>query len=205
MSKRVKVILFLILLTAISAGAYFLLTQKNNDSFVAQEISIKQADVQKEDRVYEDYAGFSFEYPAEMKVEAVELDDSNIYSSLEILALDNTKLSLRIADTKLKSLEAWQKEFEDKNVVIEIKDVFFSDLNAKKVVYGAPKQMKTVSIEDGVIYELSSLADDGFMEKVHEQIVNSFEFSSEVFVEEETEEPETTTSGEIVLVEESLE
>ena len=84
-------------------------------------------------------------------------------------------------------------------------DVFFSDLNAKKVVYGAPKQMKTVSIEDGVIYELSSLADDGFMEKVHEQIVNSFEFSSEVFVEEETEEPETTTSGEIVLVEESLE
>ncbi len=205
MSKTRKIAIFLIITLIIGGGAFLLLNQKSNNSFVEKEISIKQAEVISGSDVYEDYAGFSFEYPAELKVEAIELDDDSVYSSLEILASDGNKLTLRVADTKYKSLKDWQTDFEDKNVIVQIKDVFFSDLDAKTIIYGAPKRLKTVAIENQIIYDLTGLADDGFIEKVHDEIISSFQFKAEVFVEEVEEELEVATNQDIVLLEETIE
>ena len=66
--------------------------------------------------------------------------------------------------------------------------------------------MRTIAVENEVSYEITSLADDGYWDKIHQEIINSFEFKAEVFVDEkEAEEKQATSSGEIILIEEVLE
>lgn len=208
MSKAQKIIMALIALSVIGGGAFFILKPGAKDSFDEKQISIQQAEVEKlESRIYQDYAGFSFEYPGELMVQEIELDDQTVYSSLEIKSPDGGKITLRVSDTKTKNLDEWQKSFEDKNVIISIKDAFLSDLEAKTVIFGAPKEMKTVAIENGVKYAITSLADDGYYERIQEEIVNSFEFKAEVFQEEPSgsDLEEKPVNEEIVLLEEIIE
>lgn len=211
MSKHVRVFIGIIALTIISGGAWFLMRSNSDSNLIEKEISIKQAEPLKtQSEIHEDFAGFLFEYPGELKVQEIEMDDDSIYSSLEVVSAEGSKVTLRVADTKLKNLEDWQASFEEKNVVISIKDAFFSDIGAKTVVFGAPKEIKTIAVEEGVIYELTGPADGGYFEKVHDEILNSFEFKAEVF-EEVTDEP--TGPGlegeeedkEIILIEEIVE
>lgn len=207
MSKAQKIMIALIALGIVGGGAFFILKPGKKDSFDEKQINISQAELDKmESRIYQDYAGFSFEYPGELVVQEIELDNKTVYSSLEINSPDGGKITLRVSDVLTQNLDEWQKSFEEKNVIISIKDAFLSDLEAKTVIYGAPKEIKTVAIDNGVIYEITSLADDGYLERIQEQIVNSFEFKAEVFKEEPTGIiPEGLENEEIVLVEEVVE
>jgi hypothetical protein len=208
MSKAQKIIMALIALGIIGGGAFFILKPGIKDNFDEKQISIQQAEVERlESMIYQDTAGFSFEYPGELAVQEIELDDNTVYSSLEIRSPEGGKVSLRITDTKLKDQDEWQTKFEEKNVVISIKDAFLADLEARTVIYGAPKEMRTVAIENGVIYEIFSLADGGYFERIQEEIVNSFEFKAEVFQEEETPSRLDLEgkNEEIVLLEEIIE
>lgn len=210
MSKAQKIMMALVALSVIAGGAFFILKPGVKDNFDEKQISIQQAEVDKlESRVYKDYAGFSFEYPGELVVQEIELDDKAIYSSLEIKSLEGKKITLRVSDTKIKNLDEWQTVFEEKNVIISIKDAFLADLNAKTVIYGAPKEMKTVAIESGAIYEITSLADEGYYERIQEEIVNSFEFKADVFQAEPESlginpEDSKPVNEEIILLEEII-
>ena len=156
MSKKIKLLIAFVSIITLTGGSIYLLRPKQKTSFVEKEISIKQAELSKvEKEVYDDYAGFSFEYPGELTILEVELDNKKVYSSLEINSDEGQKLRIRIADTKHKDLDEWQAEFEDKNVIINIKEVFLADIEAKQVVFGAPKEMRTIAVENEVSYEIS--------------------------------------------------
>lgn len=209
MSKFKKIVIGLVSLIIIGGGTFFVLKPEADSELEERQISIKQAEISEvESKTHDDFAGFSFNYPGELKIQEVEIDDETVYSSLEIRSLEGGKITLRIADTKIKSLDEWQAAFEEKNVIISIQDAFFSDIEAKTAVYGAPKEIKTVAVEGGIMYELTGLADEGYYEKVHEEILNSFEFESSVFEEEEEIDPvegEDLKGEEIILIEEVVE
>ena len=208
MSKWKKLIIGLIAIVIVSGGAILVLKQKSNDVFVQREISIEQAEVEQvTTETYRDEAGFRFDHPASLIVNEVELDDADVYSSIELEGEFDEKISIRIADTKTENLEEWQTEFEEKNVVIEIDEIFLADIDGLQVVYGAPKKLLTVAVDGGVLYTISSPADEGYWDKIHEQILNSFEFDESVYVSEDDlkESQVQEVESDIVLIEEILE
>lgn len=210
MSKLVKIFIGILSVAVIGGGAFLILRPKTDAGLIEKEISIKQAEIEKKKtKIHEDYAGFSFEYPGELSVQEVEIEDKTIYSSLEIKSIEGEIVTLKIADTTIKTIEDWQVKFEESNVVISIKDAFFSDLEAVTVIYGAPKKIKTVAVENNILYELISLADGGYYEKIHEKILNSFEFDESVYQESKPAGMDPVGAEDededIILVEEILE
>lgn len=179
-SKSTKlIILGLLILGVLGWAGWQLFWPKTKDSFSQKEISIKQAEIPDVNTApYEDWSGFKFDYPDILTIKEVELDNPGIYSSLEISGTDGKHLSIKVADTQIGGLIDWQKSFNQQNSVRKIDQTTLADLPALKLQYGAPEMMLTVAIDSGIIYQIESLADDGFWNRTHEDLIASFQFTN---------------------------
>ena len=206
MSKKFKIGLAILITLGIGAMAFWQLKLVNHKVKPEAEINIKEAVLPlAKTLTYEDWAGFKFDYPESLKIEEIEIDDKTIYSSLELTATYGEKLNLRVADTEFKNIGEWQKEFEKKYLVTLVKDVLWEEMAARQLVYGAPKRLMTMTINNGVIYSLDSLKDEyEFWEKTQNLIVNSFMFTQTA---ENQAKPAVTPEAneDIVLLEETIE
>ncbi len=208
MSKRFKAFILIISVISVGTWAFRSLKPGNNAGFVEKEISIKQATIPGgKNKIYEDLAGFNFEYPESLKVQEIEIDDKTIYSSLELIAFNGEKLTLKIADTKFKNLESWQENFENSNVAFKVNDIYWTDIAGKQLQYGAPKKLLTTVVEANVLYQIESPMDnDGFWDQAHQLILNSFEFDESVIIQEKSAQGgENAENEDIVLIEETKE
>jgi len=210
MSKKSKVTFALISTFLISSIAFIILNPKKPSSQPESEVTIEQNVVLGSSTViYEDWAGFSFEYTEGLIIQEVELDDDNIYSSLEIVGPDNQKIILKIANSQYQDLETWQEEFEKNNLVSSIQEIYWADIPGLQLLYGAPKKLLTVAYNDNIFYYLESPTDDGFWEKTHNNILNSFEFTLFETITDEIKpspspESEPEATPDIVLIEEEI-
>ncbi len=204
MSKNTKLAVFAILtLIVFGFAGWMLFRPKTKDNFSSQEISIKQAEIPDYTaKKYEDWAGFSFDYPGNLTVKEIELDNPDIYSSLEIYGSDAKKMTVRVSDTKIASLADWQKSFAAANAVKKIDQARLDDLDAVTLQYGAPAAMVTAALKDGVLYQIDHLADNGFWDRAHSDLVDSFKFTTSIGNKPAAA---ATTNEAITLVEEAVE
>ncbi|MBU1323043.1 hypothetical protein KKE48_02670 [Patescibacteria group bacterium] len=201
MSKKVKLVVILLIVIVIGGGVWLLLKPKAKDNFVEREISIKQAGIEKgKTLTYEDTSGFSFDYPSDLTVQEIELENNTVYSSLELLGSEPGKLTIRISDTQYPDLKTWQKDLETKEVINEVRPVNWDDLTAVEFSYGAPKLRKTAAVDSKVIYELEAPADNGYWDKIRESILSSLKFDQSVFINQPT-----SVDDEVILLEEVIE
>lgn len=201
MSKKVKLVVILLIVIVIGGGVWLLLKPKAKDNFVEREISIKQAGIEKgKTLTYEDTSGFSFDYPSDLTVQEIELENNTVYSSLELLGSEPGKLTIRISDTQYPDLKTWQKDLETKQVINEVRPVNWDDLTAVEFSYGAPKLRKTAAVDSKVIYELEAPADNGYWDKIRESILSSLKFDQSVFINQPT-----SVDDEVILLEEVIE
>ena len=206
MSKKSKIIFALISTFLISSIAFIILNPKKPSSQPESEVTIEQTAVLDSNTViHEDWAGFSFEYTEGLTIQEIELDDDRIYSSLEIIGPENQKIILKITDEQYENLEEWQEEFEKNNLVSSVKEIYWADIPGLQLLYGAPKKLLTVAYNDNVFYLLESSADDDFLEKTHNNILNSFEFTLfETITDEIKPSPEPEETPDIILIEEEI-
>jgi len=204
-SKKSKlIVLGLLTLSVLAAAGWLLFKPQTQDSFSQKEISIKQADIPDVNTaLYEDWSGFKFTYPDILTVKEVELDNPNIYSSLEISGGDAKRLNVKVADTQIGGLIDWQKTFNQQNSVRKIDQTTLADLPALKLQYGAPEMILTVAIDNGIIYQIESLADDGFWNRTHEDLVASWQFTNTGGAA--SAEATASQGGAITLIEETVE
>ncbi|MEA3355045.1 MAG: hypothetical protein U9Q63_00990, partial [Patescibacteria group bacterium] len=95
--------------------------------------------------------------------------------------------------------------FEERNVINEIKSVMLSDILSIQFISGAPVLLKTVGVENQILYTIESLTDNGgFFDQAHLQILNSFKFEDFVYGDE-GESINKTLDENIILIEELLE
>ena len=208
MSKKVKIIIAVLVVAGLSLGSFILLKPKKDQGLVEKEISIKQAQVPKiETMLYKDPAGFSFEYPSLFEVTEVEIDDDEVFSSLELTDSSESKIIVRVSDSVYDDTDEWQEMFEEMNVISEIEKVMFSDIPAIQFMSGAPILLKTVGVESKIIYLVESEADNGgFFDQAHKQVVDSVVFDDFVYGRAgEQESEETGNDEDVVLIEEILE
>lgn len=177
-SKPVKLIILGLAVTAVLGWAgWQFFKPKTKDSFSQKQISIKPAELPEVTKTtYKDWAGFSFDYPDILTVKEVELDNPQVYSSLELAGSDGKKLTIRVADTPNANLIDWQKSFNRQYSIRKIDQTTLADLPALKLAYGAPEMLLTVAIADGIIYQVESGADSGFWDRTHGDLVASWKF-----------------------------
>lgn len=206
MSKKLKLAIIIV-----STGVLGLLIERllgpNKAELVPTEVNIQQTSMETvENKVHEDFAGFRFEYPGELIIEEVELNDERVYSSLELKGPKNKQISLRISDTEYEDVEQWQEMFEVKNVAGTMKEIAWTDMTGLQLSYGAPAKLMSVAVDQQILYRLESPADEGgYWDKAHQTILNSFEFTETVTeAEVEPKDQAETESQEIILLEEQV-
>lgn len=171
-----------------------------------KEISIKQADIPDVATVaYDDWSGFRFDYPDILTVKEVELDNPQVYSSLELAGSDSQRLNIRISDTAVAGLTEWQKEFNRQYSVRKINQTTLAGLPALRLNFGAPEKLLTVAIDNGIIYTIESQADSGFWNRTHEDLVASWQFTQPQPAETGAGGSAANENEEIILIEETVE
>ena len=179
MSKPVKLIAAGLIVLATAGWAWWQLKPKPKVSTAQKEISIKPADLPTVSTTsYEDWSGFKFDYPDILTVKEIELDNPQVYSSLELTSTDGKRLTIRVTDADAVNLLDWQKTFNRQNSVRTIDQTTLAGLPAIRLQYGAPEMVLTAAIDQGIIYQVQSNADDGFWDRTHEDLVASFQFTN---------------------------
>lgn len=196
-SKQIRWITAGIILLATAGWAWWQLKPTTKDTNTQKEINIQPAELPKvETTTYNDWSGFKFDYPNILTVKEVELENPQVYSSLEISGADGKRLTVRVSDTQTANLIDWQKSFNQQNSVRKIDQASLANLPGLKLQFGAPEMFLTVAIDNGIIFEVQSTADDGFWDRTHNDLVASWQFSNP---------GEASQNDAVTLVEETVE
>lgn len=133
---------------------------------------------------YTDPAGFTFSYPDNLSIEKNEVVDANTYADLQLFSKDvSGSLSLRITDSKFKSLADWLKasEIPSTNTPSEKK---LGELKALEVKTN--DRLMLAALDQGVLFSLEvPLIEQDFWMKVYEKVLADFTFAP----------PETAAAG----------
>src|SRR3989344_2162831 len=202
MSKPVKLIAAGLIVLATAGWAWWQLKPKPKVSTAQKEISIKPADLPTVSTTsYEDWSGFKFDYPDILTVKEIELDNPQVYSSLELTSTDGKRLTIRVTDADAVNLLDWQKTFNRQNSVRTIDQTTLAGLPAIRLQYGAPEMVLTAAIDQGIIYQVQSNADDGFWDRTHDDLTSTWQFTNTA-VSDQPASAEAPTGDTVILVEE---
>jgi len=206
-SKTNRLIAAGLILIITGSWAWWQLRPKPKSGFTDKEISIKQTEIPNVETVtYRDWSGFQFDYPSIVTVKEIELDNNQIYSSLELNANDSNKLTIRISDTQISNLEDWQKIFNEQHSLRKLNQTQLADLPAVELFYGAPEMKLTVAVNNGILYEIQNQADDSFWDLTHNDLIASWKFTLTAPTSPTTVIDNTDNNdGPITLIEEVLE
>lgn len=119
---------------------------------------------------YSDPSGFSFSYPDNLSLESKEIEDDSIYADIQLFASGiNGSLSLKIADSKFKSIDEW--------AVGTTKQVKLGNLEALEVKL--KDRLLLGALDQGVLFTIEMPAvEEDFWMKVYEKVMVSFSFVS---------------------------
>jgi len=122
---------------------------------------------------YSDPTGFSFSYPDNLSLEKNEVEDLAVYADLELFAKGvNGSLSLKITDSKLKSIEEWAKLNSGTS-----KEAKLGDLSAIEVK--TADRLLLGALDQGILFTLEMpLLEEEFWTIVYEKVKESFSFAS---------------------------
>lgn len=188
MSKKI-VISFLIVILASVATFLFILNRPKGLStplpkLTSQE-TVKKVEPSSTFINYEDSSGFSFSYPDNLSITKNEVDD-NTYADLQLFSNDvSGSLNLKIADSKLKSLDDWLKtnKYASKEAPKEVK---LGSLKAKEVK--TADRLILGALDQGILFTIEMpLIEEVFWMKVYGKILSDFSFVA----------PEVVTAGSV--------
>ena len=207
MSKKLRLIIAVILVVLLAAGLFwYFKTQNPNSGLVQKEISIQEAGIGSSNYLtHDNFAGFSFQYPDNMTLKETELENPAVYASVELDAASGETISLRIYDDRFADTDEWLNVFEANNVIVDMSNVLWADIPAKSFATGTPQKLYTVAIDEGVVYRLGSPISSSFLREPHEHLISSFQFTQESTIGNQTQTaPEESEDAYITLIEEII-
>lgn len=124
---------------------------------------------------YADPAGFSFKYPDNLSIKATEIEDDSTFADLQLASNDiSGSLSLKITESKLKSLEEWLKS---NKITQTPKEVKLGSLKAIEV--SLSDRLMLASLDQGVLFTIEMpLVEENFWIKVYDKILSEFTFAT---------------------------
>lgn len=122
---------------------------------------------------YADESGFKFNYPDNLSLEKNDTDTS-AYADIKLSAKGvNGSLSLKIIDSKFKTLDEWQKNFAKG----EVKETTLGNLKAREVKLSDRQIL--AAIDQSILFTIEiPLVQEDFWDKVSQVVRKDFVFIS---------------------------
>lgn len=205
MNKNKAITISIVIVVATIIAAFYILNSGKTNSPVFPNTNQALVALEKQPsktlKEYSDDAGFSFQYPDDVEVSKIEIKDSVIYSSLELTSnRAKGKILIKIADTKLESVDDWLTE---KSVKGNIKEIRIGEISGGQLQ--TDNKILAAAINQNILFAIEvDIQDQKYWQSVYDTIVASFNF---VFQEENvsTETQSLDDSGDAVLEEDIIE
>lgn len=177
---KLPIIILVFVLVLIGVPVVLVIKNKKTETVTPLGLGQKQETALEKIVTYNDSSGFKFDYPENLTVKDVSGTASDVYSSLEISSTKQTgKTTIKIIDSPYDSLKSFLSSKEVSSAGIS-RDVMMASMSAKQVQLTNPKRLETLAIFNGIMYAIESpLDDNGFWNKVHNQIVSSLSVETE--------------------------
>lgn len=130
--------------------------------------------------LYEDEAGFSFQYPKILGIVESDVSDPNTYSSLELLSKSHPeeKMVVKIIDADFSTIEKWLKNYPQEGKLVSEKEVSLSGMKGKSFKYAEPSKNLILVIDSGILYRLEA-PDSDFWRSAFETVSSTFKLTEE--------------------------
>lgn len=181
-SRFKYIIIALIILAIAASGGIFVYSQKKSvvikpgEAVIASPTPTPAFDL----TTWKDDAGFSIQYPKELRTNRHEEDNDN-YAHLELTTSDHPgKIIVWVSDLPkgVTTLDSWvKKSFTGATSL----DTTLGGEPAKKILTSAPYKMLTVgAISDNLLFSVEgTLTDSEYWTRVHDEITGSFAFTQD--------------------------
>lgn len=128
--------------------------------------------------LYEDEAGFSFQYPQTLGIVEKDVSDPNTYSSLELLSKSHPeeKMIVKITDTDFSTIEAWLKNYPQEGKLVSEKEISLSGMKGESFKYDTKNLI--LVIDSGILYYLEAPNLD-FWNEAFDTISSTFKLTEE--------------------------
>ncbi|PJE67640.1 hypothetical protein COU95_01275 [Candidatus Shapirobacteria bacterium CG10_big_fil_rev_8_21_14_0_10_40_9] len=158
----------------------FLKTQKPSSLVSPLPEEEMPAETETGKLLYEDEAGFSFQYPQTLGIVEKDVSDPNTYSSLELLSKSHPeeKMVVKIIDADFSTIEVWLKNNPQEGKLVSEKEVSLSEMKGKSFQYADPSKNLILVIDSGILYRLEA-PDSDFWRSAFETISSTFKLTEE--------------------------
>ncbi|MFH0749947.1 MAG: PsbP-related protein [Candidatus Gottesmanbacteria bacterium] len=174
--------------------------------FKKSSVSQTVEEMKKEVDLWEDQAGFSFQYPKGIVIDKHDEDTEN-YAHLELTeASHKGRLIVWAKDTLYGDVDTWVKKdasLKEASVI----DTTLGGKPAKKIILtSATKKLITGVIDDQILFTIEAETEGNvFWQETYDIIVQSFVFTPIVGQKSSDNEPTIENSGSVIDEEEVLE
>lgn len=186
MSKKTFLILGVSILVLLIFGgsSFYLYTKLSHQNLANPQVESKPETL----LLYEDEAGFSFQYPNTLGVVEKDVNDETVYSSLELSGKSHPgeKMTIKITDTALSTVDKWLEKNSQAGNLLTSNAISLAGMKGESFQYANPAKNLTLVIDSGILYYLDSPSDRGFWDKTFNFVSSSFKL---------TEEKTTTSVG----------
>lgn len=161
-------------------GGFYLVRQREIVSPIAEEFQLIPTDQKLPGETlkeYQDASGFKFTYPEDLTLVEEKITDEITYADLKLTSKEASgSLSLRVVDSKLKSLDEWFKENKETTSSAEVQEINLADIKAKEIK--KEDKIFTLALDQGALFtiELNPAKEKGFWEQVYRNLVSTFAF-----------------------------
>lgn len=190
MSKQKRVYLvFIVVFSIVAIVIIFLRNRSEIEEIPSQKLETIKISQTQEQVLFEDEAGFSFEYYNDFIVADITPDNDEHYSLLSIVDKDKHELvKIELIDTKYKNLGDWLGTWE-KESSFTAKLVGATALgNISANNYRTEDKFITIAIDKSVLYLIETANKEEETKKLYEFITKSFKIAL----------PEPTTANDTI-------
>lgn len=155
---------------------------------------------------YLDDSGFSFNYPNDVQISKKEISDNITYANLELTSSKaKGSITIKIADTKLKSVDDWFLENKISTLSAIKKDIKIGDILGQEVTVA--NKLMAATLDQGILFTIEvDHQNQKYWQTVYDTIASSFNFvPQQTKIETETAPLEDSSGSDVILEEETIE
>jgi len=203
-SKAIIVCIIIVAVTIIAAF-YILNSGKTNlpvSSNTNQALVAFERQPSKTVKEYVDSSGFSFKYPQDVQVSKKDTtNDATAYANLEIISSQaKGSISVKVSDTKLKSIDDWFLE----NELTFTKEVKIGGLSGKEA--NVNNKIISAALDQNILFTIEVYTQNQkYWQSVYDTILSSFNFVSQEEEDSSGTQSLDDSSSDAVLEEEIVE
>lgn len=196
MSKKLIIVIGIAVILLLAVGGWVFYSRSGGTKSPVDKVAQKLLPKIQGEKTYEDESGFSFKYPKNTDVADKTPDDTDYYSLLELTSKDaGGKLTIAVSDTDFEKVSEWAKKKLVGATLTGAATLGGISASQYEVTKSGNKLQVTAAIKDGVLYEITSPADNGFWQALADLIISTF-------TSVQTSQAPSGSSGEDIIYEE---